>query len=745
MSANSAQLIPDEGFDDLLVTPDDIYMNFPLCRTTERGALAYKLEPRPNSDKTNKIPFNVRNGSKANNPELGLMYQEIKPLLKGYSGLGWYVEHPYVVIDVDDCVMVAVSESGEQEYAIADWVRQIVDEINSYTEISISRTGIHIWVKGVKPGDKCRKGIELYGDSRFMTISGYHVPGTPTEILERDISGIYEKMIRGDFKDTSANAKTASEKTLAPATSVQVESSGTAITTKLQLLLTGKIVSRKPFTVADDFGNVAQYDSQSECDLALATLLAFECAGDAGQIEERFRNSPLFRDKFNRDDYRSHTIGLAIKAYQKDLAEKTKTVAEVPAAVDDDDDEEFGSYVEERLPPFPQFTGVLNDLCEALSPDIPTVFKMSAALTNFGLARSGLDTLATEPHLQPRLFTVLVAEPGRGKTAAINEVGKVMKELGRGIYKSFSSIDSGPALCDAFDAINREQMMRGLATPEESPTIRPARIMLSPDEAKDVFEKGKSGANMRNSFLGELLKLFEQNETGNHARGSKTKLQIENAHLALIGGATLSGYRTMWYCTQGASEGLQSRIIPVGYDAAAMPGRQRPADAHKLNIAVQKLTEIIKGPAQQFQVSDSAWAIFDDWWGRKDQKKPSVTRLDGIAKRVAIILAATNERGVVDDSLMSQAILFADYILEGRERYNPKDATTLTQAMENAIIDCYSKHGDMSPNKCRKILHPYRLPGGAGVYKQAYQNLLAVGYLREIAKTHKTKIYRVNI
>ena len=154
--------------------------------------------------------------------------------------------------------------------------------------------------------------------------------------------------------------------------------------------------------------------------------------------------------------------------------------------VEENEDEEI-IEVDQKLPAFPTFTGALADLCNAMSPDIPFPFKFATGLTHLGLMRSGIDTLDAEPHIQPRFYTALIAAPGRGKTAAINEVGKIAKLLSSH-YRVFSSIDSGPALVDAFQEQVRENMLK--ATPEENLSDSlSAKILLSPDELKGIFEK----------------------------------------------------------------------------------------------------------------------------------------------------------------------------------------------------------------------------------------------------------------
>ena len=54
-----------------------------------------------------------------------------------------------------------------------------------------------------------------------------------------------------------------------------------------------------------------RYGSQSEADLALCSLLAFWCIGDAERVDALFRQSGLYRQKWERADYRQWTLTFA--------------------------------------------------------------------------------------------------------------------------------------------------------------------------------------------------------------------------------------------------------------------------------------------------------------------------------------------------------------------------------------------------------------------------------------------------
>ena len=720
-----SHLEDNEGFDNLL--PPDPYASIPDEMKQESRWLVYRMEPRPDGRK-NKIPYDPKTGRKANNPELGVTYQEALSAVKDYSGLGFYVEPPYLCVDLDGCIDPKTGDVSEE-------ASQIVRDLNTFAEVSPSFTGIHVWGKGTKPGTACRRDrMELYTEKRFITISGIQVPGTPKEIRNVDIAPLYNQMV---------GEKPPVVEALAPpikAPAAEVHQGGNVVTSKLVLLQTGNIQSTKPFIIADDYGNSLFYPSQSEADGALAMLLARKHDGDAAKMDADFRVSSLYRPKWDRADYRDATLKSAIAFHLKSKAIETPPNTPQPATVKENDEDEI---IDEsnQLPIFPDFTGTLADLADAMSPDIPRAFKFISAVTHMGLIGVGLDTLHAEPHLQPRFYTALIAQPGRGKTAAINEVTKIFRSLSSK-YQTFSSIDSGPALVDAFNDQVRAGVIKADAT-ENLQDAMTAKILLSPDELKGIFEKAKITAGSRNSMLDELLKLYEGNTTGNRVRGMKIKIHIENAHLGLLGGATESGYGSMWTGTGGAADGLQSRIVPIGIEDRKMPPMQDPADGPRLTQAIEELRLQVNAPAAHFDFDKDAKKFYEDWWNAKDQTRPSEIRIDGIVKRLMIVLARTNNVLSIDKDIAEQATEFGDFVIACREKYNPLDASTWSQMFENLIIAMYQKHGDLTPIQCRRMVHPERRPGGVGPYMQAYKNLTSAGVLREVSKTQRSVVYRL--
>jgi primase-polymerase (primpol)-like protein len=84
-----------------------------------------------------------------------------------------------VGVDLDDC---RDSTTGE----LTSWAQDIVDRLDSYTEVSPSGQGVHVIVEGELPPGRNRRGdVEMYDEARFFTVTTDHIEGTPTSLERR--------------------------------------------------------------------------------------------------------------------------------------------------------------------------------------------------------------------------------------------------------------------------------------------------------------------------------------------------------------------------------------------------------------------------------------------------------------------------------------------------------------------------------------------------------------------------------
>src|SRR5687767_5404260 len=107
--------------------------------------------------KTTKIPYSPITGRKARSTdsETWGSYPEAVRAGKerGYDGIGFVftAADPFCGVDLDRCLD---PKTGQVE----PWAREIVEELNSYAEVSPSGIGVHILVRATMPEGRNRKG-----------------------------------------------------------------------------------------------------------------------------------------------------------------------------------------------------------------------------------------------------------------------------------------------------------------------------------------------------------------------------------------------------------------------------------------------------------------------------------------------------------------------------------------------------------------------------------------------------------
>lgn len=219
--------------------------------------------------------------------------------MDGYDGIGMGVFDLYFAVDIDDCVV---------DGKLTDMAQDIVDTMDSYTEYSPSGTGTRIicTAKGLSY-EKARYyinnrniGLEVYVagyTEKFVTLTGNTIRGTEVAERTQALMTVLEKyMVRP--------APQKKEKTDAPGSYL----SDASVIAKATMSKQGE--KFKSLWA----GNIPQGKSHSEADLALCTILAFWCGGDTEQMDRLFRQSGLYREKWEREDYRTIALQKAVAA-----------------------------------------------------------------------------------------------------------------------------------------------------------------------------------------------------------------------------------------------------------------------------------------------------------------------------------------------------------------------------------------------------------------------------------------------
>jgi putative DNA primase/helicase len=123
-------------------------------------------------EKPDKVPYSAKTGYKASSTDL-MSWSTFEEALEAYekssyAGVGFVFSSgdPYTGIDLDCCV----DERGQ----IDDWALEIVRYLDSYTELSVTGSGLHIIVRGDVPNRR-KDGVEVYSSKRFFTVAGHVV------------------------------------------------------------------------------------------------------------------------------------------------------------------------------------------------------------------------------------------------------------------------------------------------------------------------------------------------------------------------------------------------------------------------------------------------------------------------------------------------------------------------------------------------------------------------------------------
>ena len=235
------------------------------------------------SKRLEKLPWSV-NGKMADitNPETWTTFDRALAVLRKnntYRGLGFVLGDGIFGIDLDH----VISEDGTME----PWAAEIIRMMDSYTELSPSGTGVHIYARGkIPPKDRKNGKVEMYDERRYFTVTG-NVYGDLKPLSERtkEAASVHRQYLKRDRREnmqqnTAAVAYVASRDVEELVKRAEKAKNGD----KFSLLYKG---------------TASGYASQSQADQALCNILAFYAGGDRTLIDAAFRSSGLMRPKWD--------------------------------------------------------------------------------------------------------------------------------------------------------------------------------------------------------------------------------------------------------------------------------------------------------------------------------------------------------------------------------------------------------------------------------------------------------------
>lgn len=144
-------------------------------------------------DKPTKVPFGIDGKpAKANDPATWARFEDVCKSFDGggYDGIGYEFskEDPFIGVDLDGCRR---PDTGE----VAEWAKLILENFQTYAEVSPSKSGVKLFGIGKLPFTGGRKievkgeiptvedklpAVEVYEHGRYFAVTGLRLKGLPT-------------------------------------------------------------------------------------------------------------------------------------------------------------------------------------------------------------------------------------------------------------------------------------------------------------------------------------------------------------------------------------------------------------------------------------------------------------------------------------------------------------------------------------------------------------------------------------
>lgn len=266
------------------------FVNIPDALKRNASFCVWKMEKR--SGRPTKVPYNPRTGNmaKTNDPST---FADFNTAMKAYAiggwdGIGYRVSEGIGAIDIDHCI--------REDGSLNDVAASILGIFpTAYFEKSPSGTGLRGFFK-LSPDfayDKTvyyinnrKHGLEVYlpgTTNRFVTVTGdMFRSGTVTQ----DDKALQTALDTFMKRSTRVSSKTVEPCSYLDDDGVIAHASASESGDKFKALYAGNWEEG--------------YDSQSDADMALVSILAFWCGNVEEQIDRIFRTSGLMRDKWDR-------------------------------------------------------------------------------------------------------------------------------------------------------------------------------------------------------------------------------------------------------------------------------------------------------------------------------------------------------------------------------------------------------------------------------------------------------------
>src|SRR5215218_2884528 len=648
--------------------------------------VCWRYEKR--NGKPKKVPYSPLSAERADstNPATWANLTDAMTACRehGYEGIGFVFtrDDPFCGVDLDHC---RDSETG----ALEPWAKDIVKEVDSYTEVSPSGKGLHILVRGQLPDGRSRKGkVEIYTHERYFTMTGRHLQGTPHKIETREEQLLaLRRRVLGVLPSVNGH--------ISPRPEIGNELSDQEIIRRAAEAENGEKF-RRLWT-----GDTSGYASASEADQALCSRLAFWTGPDADRIDSLFRKSGLYRDKWEREDYRNRTISKALDGRTEFY--RSQGTATLKAKEDNPGDAwEEPVPLPEGLPPVDKLDpamlpnplrGWIMDISERMQipPDFAAIGAVVVAGSLIG-RKIGIHPKRYDDWLVvPNLWGAVVGRPSLLKSPALADVMKPLSRLIAEAYErheeDIKSYEAEALAAEAMKAAFKDEVKQAAresrkagnrskldevvaerrnVEPPEEPTVRRYKTEdATVEKISELLLQNPQGILVhRDELSGWLRNLDKQGREGDRAfyleswngtgsfdvdRIGRGSLHIRALCLSILGGiqpGPLSSYVYQAVQGQQGADGLLQRFqLTVWSDP---PKTWRNVDRYPDTDAKNRVYDVFKKldslkvneaatdeevPTLRFEAE--AQKVFDTWRDELEQRLRSEEMAPALEAHVA--------------------------------------------------------------------------------------------------------------
>lgn len=443
----------------------------------------------PNEAGELKVPTTVAFGSddyvlapgSHSDPATWLTFEDAVGFARGFGcGLGFVVcdDDPFTVVDLD----IKNQHNAPDKPQLwttpeqIETLRYIAAELDSYTELSQSGQGVHVWCLGSIGEGVKRKGVEVYSNLRFMVCTGWtiHNPAKPIQDRQEALGVLVASMRAA--QDAQRGALQENEAEL-PDEEVWRRARTADNAAKFIKLCEGGW---------QELG----YPSQSEADLSLMSMFTFYSRSNE-QCRRLFRHTALgAREKALKNDrYLDYTLRLirgrqakedaAVAAIAQQgqalLARLHQAQPPAPQPAPGPIDSavravalEYAAQLQASMPappmpPAPPLPppggiawppGLVGDIARFVYNAAPRPVKEVAIVAALGWMAGVCGKVWVIPGSGLNMYIILVARSGVGKEAMHGGLGALTHRLREGAplagqFVDFNDFASGPALAKA--------------------------------------------------------------------------------------------------------------------------------------------------------------------------------------------------------------------------------------------------------------------------------------------------------